>query len=97
LAGVGFLDISKNALSSVYFVYDPDFSSFSPGVFSILKEIEIVRELGISYYNLGYWIQENNSMAYKGNYHPHQIYSWKNKLWSDETETMSNKKEIKSE
>jgi len=83
LIGVGFIDISQNSLSSVYYVYDPDYSSYSPGVFSILKEIEIVKELGIPYYNLGYWIKENTRMAYKGKFSPYQTYRWEDKTWHD--------------
>ncbi len=83
LIGVGFIDISHIAFSSVYFIYDTDYSSLSPGVFSILKEIEIGKEMGLSYYNLGYWIKENKSMEYKGNYSPFQTYNWKDKTWYD--------------
>lgn len=104
LAGVGFLDISSQALSSVYFIYDPDFSDFSLGKFSIMKEIEIGRELGINYYNLGYWIEENKSMSYKGKFSPYQTYHWDKKVWlegncykSDKSEDVSDKKNIKTQ
>lgn len=104
LMAVGFIDISLHALSSVYFIYDPDYAAFSPGVFSVMKEIEIVRELGIAYYNLGYWIKENKSMAYKGNYSPYQTYQWDEKVWYDgdcyelnESENVSDEKEIKTQ
>ena len=103
LIGAGFIDISRNAFSSVYFIYDTDYSSYSPGVFSVLKEIEIGKELGVSYYNLGYWIKENSSMSYKGNYTPYQTYNWKEKVWydgdcyrSDESEKMTDKEDIKT-
>jgi len=104
LIGVGFIDISLHALSSVYFIYDPDYSEYSPGIFSIIKEIEIGRELGVNYYNLGYWIKENRSMAYKGKFRPYQTYNWKAKVWqkgdcseSDQSEDISNKENIKTE
>ena len=96
LIGVGFIDISLNALSSVYFIYDPDYSAYSPGNFSIMKEVEIGRELGVAHYNLGYWIDGNKSMSYKGNFSPHQTYQWDEKVWydgncsqSDESENIS--------
>ncbi|MBN2656957.1 MAG: arginyltransferase [Spirochaetales bacterium] len=102
LAAVGFIDISRHALSSVYFIYDPDYSSYSPGTFSIMKEIEIAAELGLKYYNLGYWIRENSSMSYKGNFSPYQTYNWQAGLWtdgdcaeSDDSEGVSQKKQIK--
>ncbi|MBI9098228.1 MAG: hypothetical protein JEY91_07105 [Spirochaetaceae bacterium] len=104
LVGVGFLDISLNALSSVYFIYDPDYSSYSPGIFSVMKEIDIGRELGISYYNLGFWISENRRMAYKGNFHPYQTYHWEEKAWhrgncyeSDESVHITDEKDIKTQ
>ncbi len=104
LVGAGFIDISSNALSSVYFIYDPDYSSYSLGVFSVMKEIEIGRELGVSYYNLGYWIKKNASMSYKGNYSPHQTFNWEEKAWydgdcyeSDKSEYMSDIKNVKTE
>lgn len=93
LAAVGFIDIALHALSSVYFVYDPDYSSYSPGIFSIMKEIEIASELGLDYYNLGYWIRENQSMAYKGNFSPYQTYSWEAGTWSDGDDSISNDSE----
>ena len=103
LIGVGFIDISLNALSSVYFIYDPDYASFSLGVFSVLKEIEIAKELGVSHYNLGYWIKENQRMSYKGNYKPFQTYHWEKKVWnngdwseSDNSEDISDKEDIKT-
>lgn len=96
LVALGFLDISSKALSSVYFIYDPDFSEYSLGNFSIMKEIEISRELGIEYYNLGYWIEENKKMSYKGKFSPYQTYHWDKKVWmegncykSDESESIT--------
>lgn len=104
LVGVGFLDISTNAFSSVYFIYDPDYSDYSLGHFSIMKEIEIGRELGIDYYNLGYWIDENKRMSYKGNFSPYQTYHWDNKAWSegncynsDKPEDISDEENIKAQ
>lgn len=104
LMAVGFLDISLNALSSVYFIYDPEYSAWSPGTFSVMKEMEIGRDLGMSYYNLGYWVRENSHMAYKGNFHPFETYEWEKKVWkpnspevSEETENVPQEKDIESQ
>jgi arginine-tRNA-protein transferase len=104
LIGVGFLDISLNALSSVYFIYDPDYKEYSPGTFSILKEIEIVKELKLPYYNLGYWIKENKRMSYKGRFSPFQTYHWEKKVWIDgdcysldDSEDVPDKKSIETQ
>ncbi|OUR97057.1 hypothetical protein A9Q84_12050 [Halobacteriovorax marinus] len=78
----GILDYGQNSLSSVYFVFDPDFENRSLGHFSVLKEIEYAREHKLKYYYLGYYVPGNKSMEYKSKYTPHEIFSWKNKTWN---------------
>lgn len=83
LIAVGFLDISEEATSSVYFIYDPDHAKRSLGVFGALKEIEYSKEKAKSYYYLGYYIKENNSMNYKNQFSPYEIYDWSLKRWRE--------------
>lgn len=73
LIGMGWIDILPNSLSSVYFAFDPDYSSRSPGVFSLLKEIELCRDLKREWLQLGFWIKECNKMSYKNQYRPFQL------------------------
>ena len=73
LAGVGILDRLHDALSSVYFYFDPEYASISPGTFSALYEIELARRWGMSYYYLGYYISECASMNYKRLFRPCEI------------------------
>ena len=81
LIAVGFLDISKKGLSSVYFIYDPSYGKRSLGVFSVLKEMEKAKEMGKSHYYLGYWIKENNFMNYKNQFYPHELFDWESESW----------------
>jgi arginine-tRNA-protein transferase len=81
LFAIGFLDVSTEALSSIYFAYYPDFEQYSPGTLSILKEIEFAKTLGLKYYYLGYYIQKNKSMAYKNRFFPNEKYCWETGLW----------------
>ena len=83
LGAVGFIDVSSSGFSSVYFSYDPRFSPLSLGTFSILKESELVRDGGLSWYYLGYYIEECPRMAYKGKFHPRQFYNWDRERWED--------------
>jgi arginine-tRNA-protein transferase len=69
LAAVGFLDVSSDGLSSIYFIYKNEFTGYSLGTFSALKESEYARSLGLKYYYLGFYIRDNPSMAYKNNFH----------------------------
>ncbi len=82
LAGVGFLDRSSEALSSVYFIFDTDYSRYSLGTYSVLKEIEHAASLGLPYYYLGYYIPECDRMRYKGRFRPHELFDWNDEKWS---------------
>lgn len=81
LIAVGFLDISSRSLSSVYFIYKTEFEDYSPGVLSVISEIEYARSIGLEYYYLGYYINENRSMSYKNRFHPHELFDWESKKW----------------
>lgn len=84
LIGVGFLDQSNRALSSVYFVYDTACEDYRLGTYSALKEIAWGAEQGLEYYYLGYYIAGNNSMAYKCRFHPNERYDWNQEIWKKE-------------
>lgn len=81
LVGAGCLDRGMRSFSSVYFVFDPDFSRLSLGVFSVLRETEEARRLGLDYYYLGYLVPGCTRMAYKAAFRPHQLYSWSRETW----------------
>ncbi|MEN6320365.1 MAG: arginyltransferase [Syntrophaceae bacterium] len=83
LAGNGFLDLGGKSLSTIYFSFDPRFSSFSPGTFSILKEIEWARENGLKYYYLGYYICEISSMNYKSAFRPFELMDFDTGIWQE--------------
>lgn len=81
LIGVCILDYSKdkygkiNSLSSNYFYYDvsPEILKRSIGVFSVLKEIELCRQLEIPYYYLGLYLPDCRKMNYKIKYKPYEL------------------------
>lgn len=73
LIAVGIVDETDDSLSSNYFYYDTDFNDRSPGVFSILREIEAARVLGKKYYYLGFYIEKCRKMTYKSKYYPNEI------------------------
>jgi len=83
LAGNGFLDLGKTSLSTIYFSFDPQFHFFSPGTFSIIKEIEWARDNGLKYYYLGYYIRELSSMKYKGLFRPFQLLDYDTGHWHE--------------
>jgi len=77
------VDEALDALSSNYFYYDTDFLSRRLGVFSIINEILLCRQLGRKYYYLGFYVEETSKMRYKKDFCPNQIYEggeWKDFL-----------------
>lgn len=81
LIGVGFLDVGRDAVSTVYFSYDPAYSRSSPGIWSILKEMEWAAENGKQWYYLGYWLADHPSMDYKSQFMPGQMMQFSDGRW----------------
>ena len=75
LAGLGFADATPQGISSIYFVFHEDFSSRSLGIFSVLRECQLAADWDLGWYYLGFWVQGNATMAYKGRFFPRQILS----------------------
>lgn len=82
LAGLGFCDEGTDGLSSVYFVFHTDFADRSLGTYSILRECRLAAERGRRWYYLGYWVDGNATMAYKGRFVPRQVMDWSTGRWS---------------
>lgn len=74
LVGVGVVDLGRTAASSVYFYFDPDpeLSRLSPGVFSVLQELELCRRTGREFLYLGLYVEDCRHLAYKAKYFPHE-------------------------
>jgi arginine-tRNA-protein transferase len=72
LVGVGIVDLGRESLSSVYFYFDPDRADLSPGVFSVLQEVELCRRTGRKYLYLGLFVKDCRHLAYKADYEPHE-------------------------
>ena len=45
------------------------------------KEIEFAKSLGLKYYYLGYYIENNKSMSYKNRFFPNEKYIWESGFW----------------
>ncbi|OZJ03769.1 hypothetical protein BZG36_03469 [Bifiguratus adelaidae] len=90
LIAVAILDILPSCVSSVYFMYDPDYSFLSLGKYSALREIALVRELGdllhytgLQWYYMGFYIQSCDKMRYKAEYRPSEIKDPYDHEWWD--------------
>lgn len=74
LVGVGILDLGREAASSVYFYFDPDpeVARLSPGVYSVLQELDFCRTTGRSHLYLGLYVAGCDQLNYKARYFPHE-------------------------
>lgn len=73
-ACVAVVDRFDQAWSAVYTFFEPEFSSYSPGMYAVLWQIEQARRLGREFLYLGYWIKDCKKMAYKDQYQPLQQF-----------------------
>lgn len=72
LMAVAVTDQLSRGLSAVYTFFDPSRSDLSPGVFSVLWQIEECRRRRLPWLYLGYWISDCRKMSYKTDYRPYQ-------------------------
>lgn len=70
LVAMAVLDILPLCVSSVYFLWDPDYAQWGLGKVAAMREIALARALSVPYYYMGYFIPDCVKMKYKGEYHP---------------------------
>jgi leucyl-tRNA---protein transferase len=73
LLGAGIYDVGPEAVSAVYFYFDPDLEDRSPGTLNVLWLVDECRRLGVPWLYLGYHVAGSPSMAYKAGFSPHEI------------------------
>ncbi|GFZ47726.1 hypothetical protein JCM24511_05473 [Saitozyma sp. JCM 24511] len=76
LVGISVIDVLPHCVSSVYFIWDPDWAWASLGKLSALREVSMAREMaeagaeGMGWLYMGYWIPDCQKMRYKSEYSP---------------------------
>ena len=69
---VAIVDVLNDGISAVYTFYDPDIKG-SLGTYSILWQIDQVKQLQLPHLYLGYWIEGSDKMGYKAGFGPNQL------------------------
>jgi len=73
LVAVGLFDETPDALSAVYFFYDPDLKRDSLGVANVVALVEDARSANKPYVYLGYRVAGCDSLEYKADFAPHEL------------------------
>jgi arginine-tRNA-protein transferase len=73
LVGVGYVDRLIDAMSAIYFFYDPDLRDRSLGTFNVLCLLEECKRRNSQFLYLGYYVEGCRSLEYKANFKPNQI------------------------
>jgi arginine-tRNA-protein transferase len=72
LVGVGLVDEVPDALSAVYFFWDPEHAPPSLGIAHVVRLIGDAAERGLPFVYLGYRVDECPSLSYKGRFQPQE-------------------------
>ncbi|ASM37105.1 MAG: arginyltransferase [Campylobacter sputorum] len=67
---VDLIDFINDGISSIYCYYDPDYSWYSLGKFSLLRQIILAKVNNLRWIYLGFYVKDCPSLAYKGEYTP---------------------------
>ncbi|SCV00569.1 LANO_0F07536g1_1 [Lachancea nothofagi CBS 11611] len=68
LIAIAVLDFLPSGISSVYFIWDPDYPRWSLGKLSALRELSVLSKINRQYYYLGYYVDDCPKMKYKRKY-----------------------------
>lgn len=82
LYAVSFIDNAFESVSSIFAMFDTDFSKRSPGIHTLLMEIEYAIKSNKKYLYLGYAHRESSFYDYKKNFNALEYYDWQGN-WKD--------------
>lgn len=87
LVAISYFDVGETATSSVYGIFDPDYSSRGLGIFTMLKEIEYATATGKTFYYHGYSYSGESFYDYKKRFAGLEGYDWVDGQWKSRRET----------
>jgi arginine-tRNA-protein transferase len=73
IVALTFVDVTPRCWSAVFAFHDPEVARLSPGVASVVLQVEMARERGIPHVYLGYRVMGCPSMRYKSRFRPHEL------------------------
>jgi len=70
LIAVDFIDMVDDGISSIYFIYDPDYFKRSLGTYSLLIQIRMAQNMNLDWIYLGYYVKDCKNLNYKDRFAP---------------------------
>lgn len=65
LVGYSLFDLGNSSMASLLAVYNSNYGSYSPGIYSMLLEVEYALSLGLKHYYPGYVLNNSDDFDYK--------------------------------
>jgi leucyl-tRNA---protein transferase len=81
LIAVSFFDIGENSIASLLGLFDQSYQKESLGLFTMVVEMELAKELNMTYYYPGYVLDRPSLFDYKHRLGNTQRYDWNTKRW----------------
>ncbi|HUR99285.1 MAG TPA: GNAT family N-acetyltransferase [Pyrinomonadaceae bacterium] len=76
LVAASYFDVGAGSVSAIYGMFDPEFSTRSLGIFTMLKEIEFALANGKEFYYQGYSYEGQSFYDYKKRFRGTEGYDW---------------------
>ncbi len=76
LVAASYLDVGRECVSSVYAIFEPEFSVRSLGIATMIWEMDEARRRGARYYHPGYAFHDCPSMDYKKQFRASEWFDW---------------------
>ncbi len=81
LIAASFLDVGQHSASSVYALFEPEYSKRSLGTFTLLLEIQHCRTVGLHHLYSGYATHEPSAYDYKKQFRSTEFLDWNQGEW----------------
>ncbi len=86
LIACSIIDIGQDTLASIFGMYDPDYRSYSLGLYTMMLEVEICLNAEMPYYYMGYFVPGNPRFDYKLRVGQIEYFDMKTEKWLSYTE-----------
>ncbi|TNE80528.1 MAG: GNAT family N-acetyltransferase [Bacteroidetes bacterium] len=89
LVAASVFDMGNESMMSVLGLYDPEYMKYSPGMYTMMQEVELAKQKGLKWYYPGYVLAESKLFDYKLNLGTYHYYRYDGKWIKDPSSLIS--------